>query len=93
LFENRVARIILGCLMEEVKRGWRKLHNEELHDIYSSNNAVMTKPRTVRWAGYVAGVGEKRHANTQFRRKPEGRKCLEDISVNVEILLKWILRK
>jgi hypothetical protein len=61
VFENRVLRGIFGPERDEVKREWRKLHNEELHDLYCSPNIVQViKPRSMRWAEHVArmGIGE-----------------------------------
>jgi hypothetical protein len=55
VFENRVLRGIFGPKRDEVTGGWRKLHNEELHDLYSSLNIIrMIKSRRMRWAGHVA---------------------------------------
>jgi hypothetical protein len=52
VFENRVLRRIFGPKRDEVTRGWRKLHNEELHNVYSSSSIIrMIKPRRMRWAG------------------------------------------
>jgi hypothetical protein len=58
MFENRVLRRISGPKRDEVKGGWRKLHNEELHKLYSSPNIIRTiKSRRMRWAGHVARMG------------------------------------
>jgi hypothetical protein len=55
VFENRVLRRIFGSKSDEVTGGWRKLHNEELHSLYSSPSIIrMTKSRRMRWAGNVA---------------------------------------
>jgi hypothetical protein len=55
VFENRVLRRIFGPKRDEVTGGWRKLHNEQLHDLYSSSNIIrMIKSRMMRWAGHVA---------------------------------------
>jgi hypothetical protein len=55
VFENRVLRKIFGPRRDEVTREWRKLHNEELHNLYSSPNIIrQVKSRRVRWAGHVA---------------------------------------
>jgi len=58
----------------EVTREWRKLHNEELNDLYSSPNIVrVTKSRIIRWAGHVARVGEKRGVYRVLVGKHEGK--------------------
>jgi hypothetical protein len=63
VFENRVLRIIFGLMMDEETKGWRKLHNEELHTLYSSPSMIrMMKSRRMRWAGHVARMVEKRNA-------------------------------
>jgi hypothetical protein len=55
VFENRVLRRILGPKKDEVTREWRKLHNEELHDLYSSPSKIRKiNSRMKRWAGHVA---------------------------------------
>jgi len=60
-FENRVLRRIFGPKRDEVKGERRRLHNEELNDLYSSPNIVrMIKRRRMRWAGHVARMGEER---------------------------------
>jgi hypothetical protein len=60
VFENRVLRRIFGPERDEVTGGWRKLHNEELHKLYSSPNIIrMIKSRRMRWAGHVARVGRR----------------------------------
>jgi hypothetical protein len=58
VFENRVLRSIFGLKRDEVTRGWRKLHNEELHNLYSSSSIMgMFKSRRIRLAGHVATMG------------------------------------
>jgi hypothetical protein len=58
VFGNSVLRKIFGPKRDEGMREWRKLHNEELNDLYSSPNiAQVIKLRRMRWAGYVAGMG------------------------------------
>jgi hypothetical protein len=55
VFENRVLRRIFGPKRDEVTGGWRKLHNEELHNLYSSPNIIrMRKSRRMTWVRYVA---------------------------------------
>jgi len=61
LFENRVWRRIFGPRSEEVTGEWRRLHNEELNDLYCSPNIVrVIKSRRISWAGHVARMGEER---------------------------------
>jgi hypothetical protein len=63
VFENMVLRIIFGPKRVEVIGGWRKLHNEELHNLYRSPSIIrIIKSRRIRWAGHVARMGEKRNA-------------------------------
>jgi len=61
LFENWVLRRIFGSKRDKVQGVWRKLHNEELNDLYSSLSIVQViKSRRMRWAGHVACMGENR---------------------------------
>jgi hypothetical protein len=61
VFENRVLRKIFVPNRYEVKGEWRKLHNGELNELYSSPNIVrLIKSRIMRWTGYVACMGERR---------------------------------
>jgi len=63
VFENRLLRRLFGPKRDEVTRKCRKLHNEELNDLYSSpNNVRVIKSRRMRWAGHVARMGERRDA-------------------------------
>jgi hypothetical protein len=60
VFENRVLRRIFGPKRDEVTREWTKLHNEELHDLYSLPSiSRIIKARRMRWAGHVARMGRK----------------------------------
>jgi hypothetical protein len=60
VFENRVLRRIFGPKRDEVTGGWRKLHNEELHNLYSSSSVIkLIKSRRMRWTGHVARMGRK----------------------------------
>jgi hypothetical protein len=60
-----------------VTGGWRKLHKEELHDLYTSPNIIrIIKSRRMRWTGHVARMGEKRNVNRLLVRKPEGKRPL-----------------
>jgi hypothetical protein len=58
VFENKVLRRMFGPKRDEVTGGWRKLRNEELHDLYSSPSIIrIIKSKRVRWAGHVARIG------------------------------------
>jgi hypothetical protein len=77
LFENRVLRRIFRPKRDEVTGGRRKLHDEELHGLYSSPSIIrVIKARRVRWAGYVARMGEVRGAYNILVGRPEGRRPL-----------------
>jgi len=75
VLENMVLRRILGPRREEVTGEWRRLHNEELNDLYSSPNIVrVIKWRKIRWAGHVAHIGEERGVYRVLVGKTEGRR-------------------
>jgi len=77
LFENMVLRRIFGLRRDEVMGEWRRLHNEELNDLYSSPHLVQViKLRRMRWAGHVARMGEERGMYRVLVGKPEGRRPL-----------------
>jgi hypothetical protein len=74
--ENRVLKRIFGPKRDEVTGGWRKLHSEELHNLYSSPSIIrMIKSRRMRWA-HVARMGEKRNAYRILMGNPEGKRPL-----------------
>jgi hypothetical protein len=74
VFENRALRRIFGPNRDEVTGGWRKLHNEELHNLYSSPNIIrQIKSRQMKWAGHVARMGEERKVYKVWVEKPEGK--------------------
>jgi hypothetical protein len=76
-FENRVLRRIFGPRRDEVTGEWRKLRNEELHDLYSSPSIIrIIKSRRMRWMGHVARMGEKKNVCRLLVGKPEGRRQL-----------------
>jgi hypothetical protein len=77
VFENRVLRRIFGLKRDEVTGEWRQLHNEELHDLYSSPIIIrIIKSRRMRWAGHVARMGEKRNEYRLLVGKPGGKRPL-----------------
>jgi hypothetical protein len=77
VFENRVLRRLFGPKRDEVTGEWRKLHNEELRDLYSSPTIIrIIKSRRMRWTGHVARMGEKRNAYRLLVGKPEGKRPL-----------------
>jgi hypothetical protein len=77
VFENRVLRRVFGPRRDEVIREWRKLHNEELNDLYCSPNILrLMKSRRMRWAGHVALMVERRGLFRAFVGKPEGKRPL-----------------
>jgi hypothetical protein len=77
VFENRVLRRIFGPKRDEVTGEWRKLHNEELHNLFSSPDIIrQDKSRRMRWAGHVARIGEERKVNKVLVGKPERKRLL-----------------
>jgi hypothetical protein len=77
VFENRVLRRVFGPKRDEVTGKWRKLHNEELNDVYSLPNIVrVVKSRRMRWAGQVARMGEGRGVHKVLVWKPEVKRSL-----------------
>jgi hypothetical protein len=77
VFENRVLRRIFGPKRGEVTGEWRKLHNKELHDLYSSPSIIrIIRSRRMRWAGHVARMEEKRNAYRLLMGKPKGKRPL-----------------
>jgi hypothetical protein len=77
VFKNRVLRRIFGPKRDEVTGVWRRLHNKELNDLYSSPIIIwVIKPRRMRWAGHVAHMGQKRGAYRILAGRPEGRQPL-----------------
>jgi hypothetical protein len=76
-FENRLLRRIFGLQREEVMGGGRKLHNEELHDLYSLPSVIIIiKSRRMKWAGHVAQMGEKMNLYRLLVGKQEGKRPL-----------------
>jgi hypothetical protein len=77
MFENRVLRRLFGPKRDEATGEWRKLHNEELHNLYSSPDIIrQVKSRRMRWAGHVTRMGEERKVYKVLVGKPEGKRPL-----------------
>ena len=87
VFEKRVLRRIFGPKRDEVTWEWRRLHNEEFNELFSSPNIVrVIKSRRMRWVGYAARMGA-------LVGKPEERDFLKDPHIDDRIMLRWIFRK
>jgi hypothetical protein len=77
VFEDRVLRRVFGPKRDEVTGEWRKLHNEELSDLYSLPKILrVVKSRRMRWAGHVARMGQGRGVYRVLVGKPEGKRSL-----------------
>ncbi|KAJ4439263.1 hypothetical protein ANN_07383 [Periplaneta americana] len=77
VFENKVLRKIFGAKRDKVTGEWRKLHNTELHALYSSPDIIRNiKSKRLRWAGHVARMGESRNAYRVLVGRPEGKRPL-----------------
>jgi hypothetical protein len=75
VFQNRLLRRMFGPKRDGVTGEWRKLHNEGLHNLYSSTTIIrIIKSRRMRWVGHVARMGEKRNVYRLLVGKPEGKR-------------------
>jgi hypothetical protein len=89
--ENSVLRKIFGPKRDVVTGEWRKLHNEELNDLYSSPNLILLiKPKRMRLPRHVVRMEERRGAYRDLVQKPEGNRPLSRPRRRWRILLKWI---
>ena len=89
-----MLRRVFGPKRDEVTRERRKLHKEELSDLYSLPNIVrVVKSRRMRWAGNVARMGEGRVVHRVLVGKPEGKRPLGNPDICGRIILRWIFRK
>jgi len=93
VFENMVLRRIFGPRRDEVTGEWRRLHNEELNDLYASPNIVQViKSRRMRWAGHVVRMGEERGCiGSWWGNRREGDHW-GDLGIDGWIILGWISR-
>jgi hypothetical protein len=89
-----VLRRIFGPKMDEVRREWRKLHNEELNDLYCSPNIFrVIKWRRIRWAEYVVRIGRGEMYTGFWCGNLSERDHLEEPGLDGRIILRWIFRK
>jgi hypothetical protein len=94
LFENRVLRRIFLLKRDEVAGGWRKLHNEELHNLFSVPNiSRIFESERISWAGHVACLEEKRNACRVLVGKPEEKRPLGRPGCRWEDNIKMDLRE
>jgi len=88
--ENRVLRIIFGSKTEKVTGEWRRLHNEELYDLYSSSDIIQIKKSRT---GHLARMGRHEKCIENLVGRPQGKNYLENLGVDGGIILKWIFKK
>jgi hypothetical protein len=93
MFENRVLRRVFGPKTVEVRGEWRRLHNEQLNDLYSSLDIIrVINSRRMRWVGHVDRVGRGEvHTGFWWRNLREG-DHLEDPGIDGRVMLRWIFR-
>jgi hypothetical protein len=94
VFENRVLRRVFGPKKDKVTGEWRKLHNEELNDLYSlPNNVRVVKSRRMRWAGHMERMGRIEVCTGCWWESLRERGHWGDQDVDERIILRWIFRK
>ena len=93
VFENRVLRRVFGPKRDKVTGEWRRLHDEELYDLYCYLNIIgMIKSNSIRWAGHVARMGVTEKHTVLLQRNATERDHLEDKDVDGKIF-NWALKK
>jgi hypothetical protein len=94
VFENRVLRRIFGPKKEKMAGGWRRLHSEELRNLYVLPNVIsVIRSRKIIWAGCVARVGETRNEYNILVGKFEGKRLLGRTCIDGKTILEWIFGK
>jgi hypothetical protein len=94
MFEKRLLKRMFGPKRDDVTGGWRKLHNEELHNSNFSPNIIrMIKSRRMRWAGHVARMGQGGMYIGYWWESQKARDHWEDQDVSGWTILKWILER
>jgi hypothetical protein len=94
VFENRVLRGIFGAKRDEATREWRKLHNEELHNLYSSPTIVQViKSIIMRWVRHVARMGRSEVCTGFWWGKLRERDHWGNPGIDGGIILRWIFKK
>jgi hypothetical protein len=94
MFENRMLRRIFGSKRDEVTGGWKKLHNKELHTLYSSPTIIrMINSKRMRWAGNVARMGRRGMHTGDWWEIQKERVHWEDQDIGGWTILKWILER
>jgi hypothetical protein len=88
-----MLRRIFGPKSDEVTGGWRKLHNEELHDLYSSSSTIIMIKSRMSWAEHVARMEEKRNTYRILMGNPEGKRPLGKPRRSFMDNNKWILER
>ena len=94
VFESRALRKKFGSKRDNVTREWGRRHNEELYDLCSSSNIIRAmKSRSMKWAGYVARIRDRRAAYWALVGDLRERAHLEDLGVDGRVILKWFFKK
>jgi hypothetical protein len=93
VFQKRVVRGIFRPKRDKVTRGWRKMHNEKLYNLYSSPNIIRMKKSRMRWVKHAAYIRGMTNPYKILVRKPDGKRQLGRTNVHGRIPLKYILGK